>query len=78
LNKLQAPKNQQEPLNQTIVENFYEERLDVTTIYFESYEHLNQHTQYLHKTSLIILCRGAHNPNLTVPIVTIIAARVGW
>jgi Domain of unknown function (DUF4283) len=76
--KLQASKNQKHSSNQTMAENFYEERPDVTTVYFESREHLNQYTQYLYRAGLVILRRGARNPDLKVPIATAIAAWIGW
>jgi hypothetical protein len=57
---------------------FYEERPEMTTVYFEPRRHLNQHTQFLHRSGLITLRNGLTIPQMMGPIATVIANRVGW
>jgi hypothetical protein len=70
-------KKKQAP-DQLMMDNFYDERPDMTTVYFEPREHLNQHTQYLHRAGLVVLRQGGHHPNLKRAIATTIATQVGW
>jgi hypothetical protein len=48
----------------SMAENFYDERPDMTTVYFEPRDHLNQHMQYLHQAGLVVLRQGGHHQNL--------------
>jgi hypothetical protein len=62
----------------TMANNFEDERPLLTTVYFEQRDHLNQHTEYLHRLGLITLRNGGPVPELTIPIAIAIARKVGW
>jgi hypothetical protein len=57
---------------------FYEERSEMTTVYFEPRGYINQRTQFLHRLGLITLRNGAAILKMMGPIAIAIANRVGW
>jgi hypothetical protein len=57
---------------------FYVERPDITTVYFERRDHMNQHTQFLHRSGLVTFRNGAPLPQRRHQVAAALARRIGW
>jgi hypothetical protein len=57
---------------------FYAERPDITTVYFERRDHLNQHTQFLHRSGLVTFRQDAPLPERRHQVAAALARRISW
>jgi hypothetical protein len=57
---------------------FYAERPDITTVYFERRDHLNQRTQFLHHSRLVTFRHGAPLSERRHQVAAALAMRIGW
>jgi hypothetical protein len=71
-------KDTQHNTSQVVNNLFYAERPDITTVYFERRDHLNQHTQFLHRSGLVTFRQGAPLPERRHQVVAALARRIGW